>query len=321
MEQIIMDRCQRLIENKEILEQTMKWDDGMIDLAGAGIFTAMNEKADPEKLKQAGALLKQKAGMFSEMRGEAQTPILCIASLQPDPNAFLDLCMAAYKELRKVFSSSAYLPMAAVMMAQKTKAEEFAPTAAAARKLYDMMKGKHFFLTGDDDSPSCVMMALSGKDPSAMIEESEKCFAILKQNHFSQNAVQALSNTLAVYDGTAEEKCAKAVELSQLLRKNGFRGDSSLFLSGLGVLSVACPDTQALAAKMMEIESWMKEQKGFGFLNDISQEQRIMMAGMLAQMQMPGMDESQEKAIEQTIAMTVEEEMLLSTAWIWVAIW
>jgi hypothetical protein len=84
---------------------------------------------------------------------------------------------------------------------------------------------------------------------------------------------------------------------------------------------VACPDTQALAAKMMEIESWMKEQKGFGFLNDISQEQRIMMAGMLAQMQMPGMDESQEKAIEQTIAMTVEEEMLLSTAWIWVAIW
>ena len=320
MDQKTMDRCRSLIENREILEKTLKWDEEMLYLAGAGIFTAMDQKADPERLRQAEALLRKKTGVFSDMRGEAETPILCNASMQADPDAFLTRCVNASNELRKAFGSSSYVPLAALMMVQRIGDEQFAETASQARKIYDLMKAKHFFLTGDDDSPSCVALALSGKDPEALINDSEQCYEILKQNHFSRNAIQSLSNTLAGYDGTPAEKCARAVELSQLLRKNGFDGDPSQFLSGIGVLAMTAKDPAALAAEMMEIDGWMKTQKGFGFFHDISQEQRVMMAGMLAEMGRTDPGNARDQAVQGAVSMAVEEEIILSSIWIWAAI-
>ena len=172
--------------------------------------------------------------------------------MQADPDAFLTRCVNASNELRKAFGSSSYVPLAALMMVQRIGDEQFAETASQARKIYDLMKAKHFFLTGDDDSPSCVALALSGKDPEALINDSEQCYEILKQNHFSRNAIQSLSNTLAGYDGTPAEKCARAVELSQLLRKNGFDGDPSQFLSGIGVLAMTNRNGTSVAAEMAE---------------------------------------------------------------------
>lgn len=231
--------------------------------------------------------------------------------MQDDPDAFIDKALAAYKSLRSQFFASPYLPLAAFAMAQDMPLEDFAPLADKAKKIYMMMKNGHYFLTGQEDSPMCLMLAMSDKEPQALMEEVEACFQILKPEFFSKDSIQSLSQVLALSEGTPEEKCAKTMELFRKLKAAQMKYGTHYELATLGILALSGEDFDTLIDEMREVDKWLSKQKGFGMLSTVSAKQRMMFSGMLVQLSGAQATTMQAMALSSTITIMVQQEIIM----------
>ena len=92
------------------------------------------------------------------------------------------------------------------------------------------MQKRHPFLTSVEDS--AFYGSLSEMEEESLIAECENCYQILKPEFFSANAVWSLSQVLALFGGTTEEKCAKTMELFDGLKEVGCRYGTGVSLPG-----------------------------------------------------------------------------------------
>jgi hypothetical protein len=69
-------------------------------------------------------------------------------------------------------------------------------------------------------------------------------------------------------------------------------------------------DSDVLVSEMSEMDGWLKEQKGFGFLSMTTKAQRLMIEGMLLRDDGRG-DGVQAAAVTGMIAMVIMEEIIL----------
>lgn len=142
------------------------------------------------------------------------------------------------------------------------------------------MRSEHPFLTNSQDCIYAALLALSPRTDEEIIEETEKCYDILRGKFFSSNAVQSLSHILAFLDGTAEEKCSRTLELYDRLKLNGCRYGTNFELPTLGVAAMLPGEIKDIARDIAEANEFLSHEKGFGFFS-IGAKQRLMYAGMI----------------------------------------
>ncbi|MEA4933822.1 MAG: DUF4003 family protein [Lawsonibacter sp.] len=274
--------CSLFIENRNRAKSVFRWDGGLRPLACADICIAKGIVVDKMELERSREILNEMVGIFSNFRSTARAPITTMLAVSGDPNVTLDHGLAVYQLLKQDFRTSAYLPVASMIIAQLAEPAQYAGIAARTREIYNRMKEEHPFLTSAEDSAFCALLALSDKSDDTLIGDAERCFQILKPQFFSSNAVQSLGHVLALCDGEAQTKCQRTLELFDLLQAAGCKYGTSYELPTLGVLAMSGDNCSDLAQELAEIDGWLSEQDGFGFFSGVSGKQRLMYAGMIA---------------------------------------
>jgi len=280
MDTLLLSVCQLFIQNRDILKSTFPWDNSYLYPVCASVFTDSRTVADAENLRHCRTTLKQNTGIFSSFRSNVQLPMISMLSLADDPDHLMKDCITAYDFLKKHYSSSEYLPLAAMIIAKIAQPDLFEMLAERSRFIYTKMREEHPFLTSSEDCVYATLLAFSPLEESLLIKEIEACYTILKETFFSRNAVQSLSHVLALGEGSPAEKCQKTIALFNLLKNNKLRYGTDYELATLGVLAMIPLDIETIAAELSEVSMFLQTQKGYGFFG-FSRTQRLMHAATL----------------------------------------
>ncbi len=280
MREELVRLCQQFIKNRDTVKEASSWGNAYIYPVCAAIFTEKGVEADAPKLRECAAILKEKTGVFSNFRGTAKLAMLSMMATEENPEERLENALKVYGALKEHFSSSQYLPLTSMVIADLVEPEEYNRVAARTRKIYDRMKGEHPFLTSGEDSVFAALLGLSDLSEEQIVLETERCYQILKQEFFSGNAVQSLSHVLALCDGEAKEKCRRTLELYEQLRNRGLKYGREYELATLGVLAMLPVEREQLLSDIADADSFLEGQKGYGVFG-IGRKQRLMHAGML----------------------------------------
>lgn len=298
-------RCELFIQNRDTVQEAFKWGNWLLNLSAAYMITSKEKRADVAKVKLCKALIKEKTSMFSNFKGNAHCAITAMLSVSSDAESLLADGLQVHKMFKGKLWDSAYLPMAAMSIARLAPKERQEEIVEKTKEIYDRIKKEHPFLTSAEDSSFCALLALSDKSAEELVTEAEACYRFLAEHtRYPKNSVQSLSHVLALYDGTAEEKCEKTMELFETLKSCGLKYGTNYELPMLGILAMTNKDYEALAEELAEVSTWLSKQKGFGFWGYVTVKQRLMFAGMLLQ-EPEGQNEVSETALVQSAIATV----------------
>ncbi|MBP3618046.1 MAG: DUF4003 domain-containing protein [Lachnospiraceae bacterium] len=297
--------CELLIQNRDTVQDAFKWGNSLLGLSAAQMITSKGKRTDVTTLKTCKALIKERTGAFSNFRGNANCAITAMLAVNGSAETLLEDGMQVHEMLKEKLRDSAYLPMAAMSIARLAERTRYEEIVDKTKEIYDRIKKEHPFLTSAEDSSFCALLAMSEKSVEALVTEAETCYRFLTEHtRYPKNSVQSLSHVLALYDGTAEEKCEKVVELYETFKACGLKYGTNYELPMLGILAMTKDDYEALAEELSEVSTWLSKQKGFGFWGSVTLKQRLMFAGMLLQ-ESEGQDEVSETALLQSAIATV----------------
>lgn len=316
MRQSLQSLCELFMENREIVKSAFSWENAYIYPICAAIFTDKRRRADADMLRQCRELLKEETGIFSNFRGAAKAATISMLAVSPSPEDKLNRAILIYSALKERFFASQYLPAASMIIADIAAPEQYEEIVARTRSIYELMKDEHPILTSAEDSVYAVLLALSRHTDEQIVEETERCYELLKPEFFSGNAVQSLSHVLALGEGAAEDKCGKTLELYRQLRDNGCKYGTSYELATLGVLALL-PSEQSgtIVEDIVDADAWLEEQSGYGFFG-VGKKQRLMHAGMLVTGDLIGDGSSLmgSAAIGATISLIVAQQAAMCAA-------
>lgn len=273
--------CDLFVSNKNLIKESFGWESIYMYPLCAGIYTQKKRQADVRRMKECRDFLKEHTSVFSNFRGNAQMALVSILAMSKDPEDLLEKGLRVYGLLKQEFFSSEFLVFGAMAIADMAEEEQYAEAAERTRRIYKLMKNSHPFLTSSEDSAFAALLAMSAKTDKELEMEVERCFEELKRHFSSQNSVQSLSHVLTLGEGDASWKCSHTVELFQFLKEQGYKYGVSYELPSLGILGTLGADTKLLAGSMIEVDHYLKGQKGFGSFG-IGAKQRLMYAGILA---------------------------------------
>ncbi len=310
----MLKNCTLLLESRDRIKTVFGWDGGLINLACAGIYVSNEKEVDVSVLQQCKGLLKEKVGVFSNFRSTARSPIASMLAVSENPRQTFDNGLLVYQLLKKEFWSSTYLPLTAMVIAQLVEPYQYKAIAARTRRIYDLIKSEHPFLTSGEDSANCALLALSEKSDNELIYEIESCYQQLKPHFFSKNAVLSLSHILALGQGEVEEKCKRTIELFDGLKKAGYKYGTTYELPTLGVLALSDGSNDKMIQDIVEINNWLSHKKGFGFFSSVSTKQRLMYAGIITQREHINMDTMQTTAVNSMVSLIVAQQAAMCAA-------
>lgn len=280
----VRSRCELLIQNRDTMNEAFKWGSNLLNLSAAYMITTKENRADVVKLKECKDLIKGKTGALSNFRGNSNCAVTAMLSVSESAEQLLEGGLQAHKMLKEKLRDSVYLPMAAMSVARFAPKEKYEEIVDRTKDIYDRIKKEHPFLTSAEDCSFCTLLALSEKSTEELVTEAEACYRFLTEHtRYPKNSVQSLSHVLALYDGTAEEKSEKVMELYDTLKACGLKYGTNYELPMLGILAMTNTNYEALAEELAEVSTWLSKQKGFGFWGYVSVRQRLMFAGMLLQ--------------------------------------
>lgn len=280
MRETLEAKCRLFISNRDVIKSNFAWESAYMQPLSASMFTEKNRGVNVERMEQCKELLRQQTGLFSNFRGNIRLAAISLLALDENPEERLKNTLSVYEKLKKEFFSSTYLPVASLMITGIAKPEEYDNIIKRTRHIYELMKEEHPFLTSGEDSSFAALLAMSEKSDEELIMDMEECYNILKCQFFSGNAVQSLSHVLTLGQESAEEKCRCAMEIFEGLRTQGYRYGTNYELATLGVLALLNTDVEQLIGDMIEVDEYLREQRGFGIFG-IGSKQRLMYAGIL----------------------------------------
>ena len=272
--------CSQFIRNRDMVKSTFGWENTYMYPVSAAIFTDKRMDAEADKLLWCRDILKENTGIFSNFRSTAKLAIISMMATDTDPENRLMKTIEVYNRLKEHFLSSDYLTLTSLVIADLVAVDQYAEMASRTRKIYNLMKSEHPFLTSGEDSVFAALLGLSSLSEMQIVAETEQCYRLLKQEFFSGNAVQSLSHVLALCDGIAEAKCNRAVQLYLQLKERGYKYGTDHELATLGVLAMLPVEPYQVLQDIMDADDYLAQQKGYGFFG-IGRKQRLMHAGMI----------------------------------------
>ncbi len=259
-------QCDLLVQNKHDMEKAFKWDSSLLACAAAEMFACKGMAVPVESLLEAREILKQHAGIFSELRGTVRLVILTQMVLSGHAELFLNRVQETYRLINrhKVFDNTFKL-LAAVLIAADNSGTDTHTLVDRTREIYENMRSSHRFLTSTEDIPFAAILALSGQDARHIAEESEAAFAILRARfrHVSGNLIQSLSHVLSADPAPAAEKCEKVIALYDALKARKCRLGTGYEWITLGTLLIPGMSADRIADAIVEADAYLKTKKGF----------------------------------------------------------
>ena len=299
------NKCLKLVENYRILAAGNKMEFTEMLLACAGIYLAAGREPDMDRVKECKKLLKSKAGIFSNFRGSDELLVRCKMALAPDPALYFESVEREYQHIKTFFSGEQTV-LAAMILAEQDGSGSL---AEKTKSIYKEMKEAHPWLTSEDDLPFAALMAVSGRDASAVYAEAEEIYALLKEKlKADKNTMQMLSHILAIRSGRAEEKCEKLCALAAGLKAAGHSLGRGGRLAILGILADSGLPADTLVDRICEADDFLKQHKPFHGLFGVGRECRRMFAVQMVQASL-----SEEDSLGMSAMLTASVELAIIT--------
>jgi len=299
------NKCLKLVENYRILAAGNKMEFTEMLLACAGIYLAAGREPDMDRVKECKKLLKSKAGIFSNFRGSDELLVRCKMALAPDPALYFESVEREYQHIKTFFSGEQTV-LAAMILAEQDGSGSL---AEKTKSIYKEMKEAHPWLTSEDDLPFAALMAVSGRDASAVYAEAEEIYALLKEKlKADKNTMQMLSHILAIRSGRAEEKCEKLCALAAGLKAAGHSLGRGSRLAILGILADSGLPADTLVDRICEADDFLKQHKPFHGLFGVGRECRRMFAVQMVQASL-----SEEDSLGTSAMLTASVELAIIT--------
>ena len=308
MREELRKRCELFVENRDIIKSAFAWESAYVYPMCSGILTARGVRADTQRLMECRDILKANTGVFSNFRGVSRLAVIAMLSLNADAGLIMAQMLELYGKLKEFFWGSEYLTVAAATIAEMAEPSGYDEIINKTSSIYNRMKTAHPFLTSGEDSAFAALLAMSELDDSCIEREMEQCYTILKPYFFSGNSVQSLSHILALGEGSAEQKCRKALEIFDALKARGLKYGTGYELATLGVLTLLDVDRNLLIQDITDAEAFLKGQKGFGAFG-VGSRQRLMYAGMMASCDyVPDLHSMQTAALNGVVALVIAQQ-------------
>ena len=306
--------CTSFIESRDTIKDTFFWGSSYIYPVAAAVFVDKRVTADRERLEMCGDILKENTGFFSNFRNYVKLPMISMMAVSSDPEEKLKKALAVYELLKQHFFSSTYLPLASMTISDYIEPVHYEVVARRTRRIYDLMKQEHPFLTSGEDSVFAALLALSNASDEVIVQNTEECFDILKPQFFSSNAVQSLSHVLALCEGDTEMKCNRAMKLFYKLKDQGYKYGTGYELATLGVLAMLPADLDTIADDIVQVAEFLASQRGYGMLG-MTKRQRLMHAGLIVTSDYLDQNTSmQAAAVSSTISLIIAQQTAMCAA-------
>lgn len=262
----MQEKVNSMTSNFRVLKHGFPWNNYFTNHFGAMYHAIKEENVDIVALERIKDYLKDEIGRFSYFRGTNEGFFINLLYFQEDYRTFFKNTLNVYDKLRKIgFSRNAYLPLAAYTINNQVPIDNQDYKIDRMKNIYQRMKKNHFWLTNAEDYIFASMLALTHKDEESIIEDVEACYKGLNDNGFSRgNALQAISNTLAISDESSEEKIKKVIHLNNELKRQKVKfGHFAGYL--LGIIALIDTDSEKIVQDIKEINDYLNNVKGYGF--------------------------------------------------------
>ena len=278
-------KLELLAANKKAIDKGFYFEMGISQVVAGLLFASAGKEADIERMKEARAILKKKAGVFSAFRDATELVILARMATAPDMERYIDDLIDVFNVLMKgkVFEDS-YMVLTAMIIVDRGRKADAESIKNATNELMRRMSKRHPILTSSEDLALAALLAMSGRDIDAVMNDMEECYVYTKKElklRAEANSIQALSQILALTEGDMKAKCDKVAELFAAFKEHGSKFGTYLEFPALGTLLDVQVPTEVLVPEIIEAADFLKKNKGFGGLS-MDKKTRLMFAALLA---------------------------------------
>lgn len=271
----------RFIEDRDAVHAAFRLENDYIYPVCAHIYLAAHKSVDRARLDECKALVKSTTGPFSSFRGNIKLPLLCMLASGEDPEARWARTQRCYALLKETFSGSEYLALAALLLADSVGEAELPALAARGRGLYQRMKKEHPLLTGQEDSVFALLLAQSARTDDELIEDMEKCYALLNERFPATDGLQTASHVLALSEEDPVDKAFRVISLFNTIENSGGKYGKDYQLPILAALSLDGRFAEDVAKDILEMDALLAKQKGYKGVFGMDRRTRTMHAAML----------------------------------------
>lgn len=298
--------CESFINSRDTIKNDFMWDNGYIIHVCAATLTAKGIEADSEKMAACKKLVNDRTGIFSNFRGNVKLPVITYLAASENPEEKLELSKKIYEVLKSYFYGNEYLAYVSLVLTDMIDLDRAGEIAARGKRIYDLMKSKHPFLTGGEDSIFAVLLAFSEKSDEQLIENMERVYTILNRK-FESNAAQSVSHVLSLTDGDADAKCRRVEFLWDSLKNAGRKYSKYYEVAALAAFALNEFDLSEAVDDILEVDKFLEQQKGYGVFS-IDKGTRLMHAVMLVSADYTGCTASSTAAVATTLAMVAAQQ-------------
>lgn len=271
----------KYIEKRDMINNVLKWSNSYIVAVCAEMLAENETDVTAGKMTACKEILDSSTSIFSNFNGYVYLPVITMLAVSENPEEKMKKTKSIYEILKKHFYGSVYLSLVSTVLADMVEVEEVEKYAIRGRRIYELMKENHPFLTSADDSVVAVLMAFSEKSDAELVNDMETSYKLLKSKFSGGNNIQAVSHVLALTEGKQEEKCQRVFdmydEFDRLDRKYGKYYE----LNVLGSLAMLDVDVNELVRDILLVDAFLEKQKGYGGFFGLDKKTRLMHAAML----------------------------------------
>lgn len=282
MQTEVMEKCDRLVENRNIIYKGFMLEDSLMQILAALSFVDRGETADVKAIKRCRKILRKKHSAFSYLRGNNELFISTKMALSEDPEKYLDDVTEIYEKLQKgKFLGSTYRVLSAVIICDSGKADDSDKVIEKTEALLDGMKAAHPFLTNDEDTCLAVLLAMTEKSTEDILSELESTYLEIKNDFMLyNNSAYSLCQVLTTLDGAYKKKCEKTIALFDAFKEAGTKYGKEYELASLALLIDIPMDAKDIVAEVIGTAEYLRTKKGFTFWY-MTKQTRLMFAAML----------------------------------------
>ena len=276
-------KIELLAQNRQIIKKDF-WDSSLMSIVGSFILTGQDQSADPARLNECRAILKKNTGIISSFRSTSEIALVCKMALSHDPEQYIRNVKSVYDKICKGrFADNGYMILCATMICDQGREMYADQYVAKFNELMKKMSKIHPLLTDSSDMAFAMLLALTDKSVDRIISDMETCYSYLKKDckcSAGSNAIQGISEILAISDGDMRERCNRAMALLNAFSSHKVKYGREQEFASLGALVDLDIDTDKLVSEIIEADQLLKSVKGFdGFI--MSSKTRLMFAALI----------------------------------------
>lgn len=279
------NKLELLAANKKAIDKGFYFEMGISQVVASLLFASSGKAADIGKMKEARAILKKKAGVFSAFRDATEIVILARMAMASDPEQYIDDVIEVFNVLMKgkIFEDT-YMVLTAMIIVDRGRKADAEAIKDRTDEILKIMSKKHPILTSSEDLALAALLAMTDRDIDSIINDMEECYTYTKKElklKAESNSIQALSQILALNEGDMRAKCDKIAEIFKAFKEHGSKFGTYLEFPALATLLNVSVSTDVIVSEIIEAADFLKQSKGFGGLS-MDKKTRLMFAALIA---------------------------------------